>query len=100
VLAVISVLARLIIYAVTIAALPRAPERGTVPRWLYALGAAGIALCLWASLQVDWEAWRTLGLLALGGAVLYAIASRSGASSTHADSVSAIQPPPSNRDPS
>jgi amino acid transporter len=72
-LAVISILARLIIYAVTIAALPRAPERGTIPAWLYALGAAGIALCVWASLQVGWDAWRTLGLLALAGALLYAI---------------------------
>ena len=98
-LAVISILARLIIYAVTIAALPRAPERGTVPGWLYALGVAGIALCIWASLQVDWDAWRTLGLLALAGAILYAIASRSG-SSARAEAVSAIQPPPSSRDPS
>jgi hypothetical protein len=98
-LAVISILARLIIYAVTIAALPRAPERGTVPGWLYALGVAGIALCIWASLQVDWDAWRTLGLLALAGAILYAIASRSG-SSARAEAVAAIQPPPSSRDPS
>ena len=97
-LAVISILARLIIYAVTIAALPRAPERGTVPRWLYVMGAAGIALCIWASLQVEWDAWRTLALLALAGAALYAIA-RIGASSK-AEAVSAIQPPPSNRDPS
>jgi amino acid transporter len=98
-LAVISVLARLIIYAVTIAALPRAPERGNVPRWIYVTGTAGIALCAWASLQVGWEAWRTLGLLALAGAALYAIASRSG-SPANADAVSAIQPPPSSRDPS
>jgi len=104
-LAVISVLARLIVYAVTIAALPRAPGRGTVPRWHYALGTAGIALCAWASMQVEWEAWRTLGLLALAGAALYAFASRSGASgsgdsSTETDAVSAIQPPPSRRVPS
>lgn len=99
-LAVISVLARLIVYAVTIAALPRAPERGTVTGWLYAMGAAGIALCVWASTQVGWEGWRMLSLLALAGALLYAIASRSGASSSAADAVSAIQPPPSSRDPS
>jgi hypothetical protein len=97
-LAVISILARLIIYAVTIAALPRAPQRGTVPRWLYLMGAAGMALCIWASLQIEWESWRVLALLALAGAALYAIA-RMGASSK-ADAVSAIQPPPSNRDPS
>jgi len=75
-LAVISVLARLIIYAVTIAALPRAPERGVNPRWMYVLGVAGILLCAWASTRVGWESWRMLGLLALAGAVLYAIAAR------------------------
>ena len=98
-LAVISVLARLIIYAATIAALPRAPERGAVPVWLYAMGAAGIALCVWASSTIEWEAWRTLGLLALAGAALYAIARR-GAASSGAEAVSAIQPPPSKREPS
>jgi len=99
-LAVISVLARLIVYSVTIAALPRAPERGKVPRWLYVVGAAGIALCIWASTQVSGEGWRTLGLLALAGAALYAIAARGRAASRDADAVSAIQPPPSSRDPS
>ena len=99
-LAVISVLARLIIYAVTIAALPRAPERSTVPGWLTAMGVAGIALCLWASTQADWQAWRTLGLLALVGALLYAVAARGKNSSSEADSVSEIQPPPSSREPS
>lgn len=99
-LAVISVLARLIIYAVTIAALHRAPQRGEVPRWLYVMGAAGIALCAWAALQVEWDAWRTLGLLALAGAALYALAARGSASVRAAEAVSAIQPPPSSRDPS
>jgi amino acid transporter len=98
-LAVVSVLARLVIYAVTIAALHRAPERGEVAGWLYGVGAAGIGLCIWASLQVDWAAWRTLGILALAGAALYAIARRGGASRDTA-AVSAIQPPPSNREPS
>ncbi len=98
-LAVVSVLARLFVYAVTIAALHRAPERGDVPGSLYVVGAAGIALCVWASFQVDWAAWRMLGILALAGAALYAIARRGGSSSETA-SVSAIQPPPSRRDPS
>ena len=99
-LAVISVLARLITYAVTIAALPRAPERGAVPRWLYAMGGAGILLCAWASTQVGWESWRMLGLLALAGAGLYAIAARRGAAARDAEAVSAIDPPPSSREPS
>ena len=99
-LAVISVLARLITYAVTIAALPRAPGRGAVPAWLYALGLAGIALCIWGGLQADGEAWRTLGLLALAGGLFYAVAARRSGSSSRADQVSAIDPPPSTREPS
>ncbi len=72
-LAVVSTLARLIVYAATIAALPRAPERGPISPLLYLLGAVGIALCVWGMMQADWQAWRTLGLLALAGALLYAI---------------------------
>ncbi|QNM81952.1 amino acid permease [Sphingomonas sabuli] len=75
-LAIISVLARLFVYAVTIAALPRAPGRAPVAPWLYVLGAAGIALCVWGAAQATWDAWQTLGLLALAGAVLFAIAAR------------------------
>ena len=74
-LAVVSTLARLIVYAATIAALPRAPERGRVHWAIYALGIAGIALCIWGMTQADQNAWRTLGLLAVGGAALFAIAS-------------------------
>lgn len=73
-LAVVSVLARLITYGVTIAALPLAPERGRVSPPMYAIGAAGIALCAWGMAQAGADAWRTLGLLALAGAALYAIA--------------------------
>lgn len=98
-LIVISALARLFVYAVTIAALPRAPGVGRVPVWLYLVGAGGIAFCVLVAAQATAEAWRTLGLLAFAGAVLYAIASRSGASSRDAATVSAIQPPPSSRDP-
>ena len=72
-LAVISVLARLVTYAVTIAALPRAPQRGRVHPLIYAVGAAGVALCLWGMTQATWEAWRTLLLLSVAGALLYAV---------------------------
>ena len=99
-LAVISTLARLIVYAVTIAALPRAPGRpARIPPWLTATGAAGIALCIWGAFQATAQAWLTLGGLALAGALLYAVARRATAGSAAA-SVSAIHPPPSNRDPS
>jgi len=99
-LAVISTLARLIVYAATIAALPLAPQRGAVHPLMYAAGIAGIALCLWAASQADWQAWSTLGLLALAGAALYALAARGRSSAEQAAKVSAIQPPPSNRESS
>lgn len=99
-LAVISTLARMIVYAVTIAALPWAPSKVKVPTWYYVMGAAGIALCIWGAFQATAEAWRTLGALALAGALLYAIARRAAGSASSADAVSAIQPPPSSREPS
>lgn len=73
-LIVISALARLFVYAVTIAALPRAPGVGRLPLWLYAVGIAGIAFCVWVATEATADAWRTLGLLALAGGALYAIA--------------------------
>jgi APA family basic amino acid/polyamine antiporter len=73
-LAVVSVLARLITYAITIAALPRAPESSIRHPAIYVIGAAGIALCIWGMAQADLDSWRTLGLLAVGGGLLYWIA--------------------------
>jgi basic amino acid/polyamine antiporter, APA family len=99
-LAVMSTLARMIVYAVTIAALPWAPGKVKVPTWYYVIGAAGIALCIWCAFQAGAEAWRTLGALMLAGALLYAIARRAAGSASSAATVSSIQPPPSNRGPS
>lgn len=73
-LIVISALARLLVYGVTIAALPRAPGVGRIPAWLYAVGIIALAFCGWVAMEATADAWRTLGLLALGGAALYAIA--------------------------
>ena len=98
-LAVVSTLARMIVYAVTIAALPRAPGKRRIVAWQWLLGAVGILICAWAASQADFKAWTTLAALSAVGVLLYAIASRSG-SSTSADAVSAIQPPSSSRDPS
>jgi amino acid transporter len=99
-LAVVSTLARMIVYAVTIAALPRAPgeRRLTAGHWL--LGAAGIFICAWAASQADLKAWSTLAALSAVGLLLYALAARGSRSSSEAGTVSAIQPPPSSRDPS
>ena len=73
-LAVVSTLARMIVYAVTIAALPRAPGRARPGALHYLLGAVGIAVCIWAAAQADAKAWLTLGALAGAGVLLYAIA--------------------------
>ena len=76
-LAVVSTLARMIVYAVTIAALPRAPGRPRLQAIHYLLGAIGIAVCGWAAAQADAKAWVTLGALAGIGMLLYFLASLS-----------------------
>jgi amino acid transporter len=72
-LAVISTLARMIVYSVTILALPRAPERParlTVSYWLIA--AVGVLICALVAAQADAKSWLTLGALAAAGLLLYA----------------------------
>ena len=73
-LAVVSTLARMFVYAVTIAALPRAPNRPRMNALHWAGGALGIALCAWAAAQADRNAWATLGALAAVGLLLFVIA--------------------------
>jgi amino acid transporter len=73
-LAVVSTLARLIIYAITIAARSRAPGQPNLGLPMRLLGVAGIALCAWGATQADAQAWMTLGALAVAGALLYALA--------------------------
>ena len=99
-LAVVSTLARLFVYAATIAALPKAPDRPRLTALHWLSGAAGIALCGYAALQADSKAWWTLAALAAAGVLLYALAASGKGSSTTADEVSEIQPPPSSREPS
>lgn len=71
-LAVVATLARMIVYAVTIAALPFvSAKRLKAVDWLS--GALGVAVCLWAMTQADAKAWLTLLPLSLFGALLYAI---------------------------
>ena len=74
-LAVVSTLARMFVYAVTIAALPRAPEARRVTGLQWAGGAIGIAICCWAAAQADVKAWITLGILAAVGVALFTLAS-------------------------
>lgn len=84
-LAVVSTLARMIVYAVTIAALPRV-RRLSWHRWT--LGAVGILVCIWAAMQADAKAWLTLGVLSVVGLLLYAVAARSGVPAKDAATVS------------
>jgi basic amino acid/polyamine antiporter, APA family len=95
-LAIASTLARLIVYAASIAALPKA-EKPAPTTWL--LIAAALGICLWAAAQSKWESWAMLGGLLAAGLLLYALAKRQ-ADSSSAATVSSIQPPPSTRSPS
>ncbi|HEX6741290.1 MAG TPA: APC family permease [Sphingomicrobium sp.] len=74
-LAVVSTLARMFVYAVTIAALPRAPDRPRLTPIHWASGTVGMAVCAWAAAQADATAWLTLGALAAAGLALYLLAS-------------------------
>jgi len=74
-LAVVSTLARMFVYAATIAALPRGPERPPMNALHWTGGAVGIAICAWAAAQADARAWTTLGALAAAGLLLYFVAS-------------------------
>ena len=70
-LAVVSTLARMIVYSISIASLPRA-ERGKPLVWLMVV--AAIAVCVWAAVQTPWASWRMLLVLVLAGTGLYAAA--------------------------
>jgi len=96
-LAIVSTLARLIVYSACIAALPKA--EGKARAGTLAMIGAALAVCLWAAAQSKWESWAALGGLVAVGLLLYAVARRQAGSSSAA-SVSSIQPPPSTRSPS
>jgi basic amino acid/polyamine antiporter, APA family len=95
-LAIVSTLARLAVYSLCIAALPRAQKPGAT---IWAMVVAGLAVCLWAACQSRWQSWAALGAAVLAGLLLYLFARRQAASSSAA-TVSSIQPPPSSRSPS
>ncbi len=75
-LAVVATLARMIIYPLTIAALPLTPGRPPLRTLHWVTGAAGIAICLWGMTQADATAWLTLLALSILGVVLYWFATR------------------------
>jgi amino acid transporter len=92
-LAVVSTLARMFVYSISIASLAKG-ERPSPLLWLLMAGA--IAICFWAASQSTWASWRMLLILAAAGTLLYAAAR----AATRKGTVSSIQPPPSTRDPS
>lgn len=100
-LAIVSSLARLFVYGLSIAALPRARGLAGLATGvlLYALVAGGLAFCIWAAAQSTGAAWAMLGGLVAAGLMLYVLA-RLQAGSSSAATVSEIQPPPSTRSPS
>lgn len=73
-LAVVSTLARMIIYPLTIAALPLAPRRPRLTAGHWLIGAAGIAICAWGMTQADMRSWVTLIALSAIGVLLYGVA--------------------------
>lgn len=76
-LAAISTLARMIVYSVTILALPRAPKRPariTVSHW--ALSALGVLICALVAAQAAGTAWLTLAALSGSGLLLYWLTTR------------------------
>ena len=71
-LAVISTLARMIVYSVTILALPRAPQRPAriaPSHWLIA--GVGILICILVAAQADLKDWLTLAVLSAAGLFFY-----------------------------
>lgn len=77
-LAVISTLARLFIYGLSLVALPVAGRRRGKPIGA-AMGvttAAGLLLCIWAAAQAKPEAWAMLGGSVVIGLILFLLASR------------------------
>jgi amino acid transporter len=73
-LAVMSTLARMIVYALSIAALPKASRGEALRPVMWLMVVAALAVCAWAAWQSDWKAWRALLLLAAAGTVLYVAA--------------------------
>jgi amino acid transporter len=70
-LAVISTLARMFVYSISIATLPRASRGEALRPLMWLMVIAGIAVCAWAASQSTLQAWLTLLGLAVAGMGLY-----------------------------
>ena len=69
-LAIVSTLARMFVYGLAIAALPRL-ESHRATAWLLAL--CGIVTCAWVAAQSTARSWQMLGALVATGVVLFAL---------------------------
>ena len=69
-LAVISTLARMIVYSISLASLPT-KERGRPLIWLMII--AGLSVCAYAALQSSWASWQMLIILIAVGSALYVL---------------------------
>ncbi|HYD36710.1 MAG TPA: APC family permease [Allosphingosinicella sp.] len=67
-LAVVSTLARMFVYSISIASLAKGERPGAA---LWIMIVAAIAVCVWAAAQSSWESWRMLLILAAAGTALY-----------------------------
>jgi len=79
-LAILSTLSRLIVYALCLLALTRV-QRGSTT-WLFIL--PGLTVCAWAASQSKWESWTMLAGALIVGLILYAVARRQAVSSSAA----------------
>jgi amino acid transporter len=70
-LAVMSTLARMIVYSLSIAALPKASRGEALRPLMWLMVAAALVVCAWAAFQSDWKAWRALLVLMAAGTLLY-----------------------------
>jgi APA family basic amino acid/polyamine antiporter len=73
-LAVMSTLARMIVYSMSIAALPKASRGEALRSLMWLMVAAALAVCAWAAFQSDWKAWRALLVLMAAGTLLFVAA--------------------------
>ena len=70
-LAVVSTLARMIVYSISVASLVT-KEKRTPLIWLSVV--AAVAVCVWAAFQSAWTSWRMLLILVGTGSLLYLFA--------------------------
>jgi hypothetical protein len=62
----------MIVYSVTILALPRAPERPRrITRSHWTLAVIGVLICVLVAAQADRAAWLTLAALSAAGLLLF-----------------------------